>query len=112
MAEHNRRIDGRGGARPGAGRKPTGLSAARMQEMLEEVKNRELAEGKTLLSILLDEAYSKRDTKLSAARYIIDKTTITITEGSEADRALGPAAYLPEQRPALEAIEGGKAHEA
>lgn len=105
MAENFLKPDARGGARVGAGRKPGAFSVARMQELMDEVRAREKLEGRSLLSILLDEAFSKKATRLAAARYILDKTTVAVTEGGESDRELGPAFYLPEKRPQIVAVK-------
>src|SRR3990167_7185517 len=105
------KTENRGGARAGAGRKPEALSASQLRSVLREVKRRAKKEKKTITGGLLDMFYSLEEPsniRISAAKLIWDKTMIQVSEGSEADRALGPSVFLPEHRPVLTAIEGGK----
>jgi hypothetical protein len=106
------KVERRGGARPNSGPKPQTLSARQLELMVKEVKRRARREKKTVMGVMLDLVYgqSTSDTlKIQAAKLILDKTTIQVGEGGEADKALGPAVFLPEQRPTLKSIEGGKA---
>jgi hypothetical protein len=101
----------RGGARPNSGPKPEALSAKQLKLMLREVRKRAKKEGKTITGGLLDIFYAEKtaDTvKITAAKLLLDKTMIQVTEGGETDKALGPAVYLPGQRPALSVVEGKK----
>lgn len=103
--------DGRGGARPNTGPKPEPLSAKQLRLMLREVKRRAKKEGKTITGGILDIFYSKSTAdalKLTAGKLLLDKTMIQVSEGGETDKALGPAVFLPEQRPVLTSIEGKK----
>ena len=106
--------ENRGGRRPGAGR-PKGsretLSVRQLKEFEQAAKKKAKETGKSLqdivLSIAYDEKAAKRD-QLAAAKLFWDKSIIPASEGGEADVANGPAVYLPEHRPQLEAIKGGK----
>ena len=101
----------RGGARPNSGPKPESLSAKQLMVMLREVKRRAKREGKTITGGLLDIFYGKETPeglKITAAKLLLDKTMIQVSEGSDADKALGPSVFLPQQHPRLTAIEGGK----
>jgi hypothetical protein len=111
MAE-GAKIERRGGARPNSGPKPEPLSAKQLRLVLREVRRRAKTEGKTITGGLLDIFYDDETPagfRISAAKLIWDKTMIQVSEGSEADKNLGPAVYLPEHRPTLKSIEGGKA---
>jgi hypothetical protein len=98
--------DGRGGKRPGAGRKPglqvrEALSVRQIQDfqIAAEAKCRET--GRSLQDIVLEIAYdaeTPRRDKLAAAKLYWDKSMISASEGGDADKTLGPAIYLPEQR--------------
>ena len=102
---------GRGGARPNSGPKPEPLSAKQLRLMLREVTRRAKKEGKTVTGGLVDMFYSgtTSDTvKVTVAKLILDKTMIQVSEGGEADKQLGPAVFLPEQRPSLAAVDGKK----
>lgn len=100
--------DNRGGAREGAGRKPQTLSMRQVQAMLDAADERAKKEKKTIDEILLDFIY---DTKLTAKdraaciKLFKDFSTAKISEGGETDTALGPAVYLPQQRPKLEVVK-------
>ena len=117
-AAQKRKPDGRGGARPGSGapkgnrnraRQPLSVRQLKEFERAAEAKAKET--GKGLQQIVLDIAYDEdaaiRD-RLAAAKLFWDKSIIVASEGGEADHAAGPAFYLPEKRPVLEAIKGGK----
>ena len=98
-----------GGARPGSGPKKETLSVRQVKAILKEVEDRAEKEGKTIYGVLLDIIYggSERNS-MTAAKLIMDYTLIKLHEGGEADQALGPAVYLPEQKSRLKAIDGGK----
>lgn len=106
MAQENR-----GGARPGAGRKPgpnRTLSAKLVNEMLRKAKKYARKHGKTLDEVLLDLVYAEttRDAdKIACVRLFKEYTTPKIEEGGEVDRQLGPAVFLPEHRPPLKVVE-------
>lgn len=111
MSDVTPKRDNRGGARPNSGPKPEPLSAKQLRLVLREVRRRAKKEGKTITGGLLDIFYDK-DTpagfRISAAKVIWDKTMIQVSEGGEADKTLGPSIYLPEQRPVLNVVQGGK----
>ena len=113
MTESIKKKDGRGGARPGAGRKPgrETLSVRQLREFERAAKEKAKQHGKTLQEIVLEIAYdgdAPRKDRLAAAKLFWDKSIIPAHEGGEADKNLGPAVYLPEQRPQLEVIDGDK----
>jgi hypothetical protein len=80
--------------------------------MLSAAKKRAKAEKKSIDEILLDIIYTAdaapRDV-LPAIKLWKEYTIAKLAEGGETDKKAGPAVYLPEQRPQLEAIDGGKA---
>jgi hypothetical protein len=101
----------RGGARPNSGPKPEALSAKQLQVMLREVRKRARKQKKTVTGVLLDIVYDEKlsaNFRISASKLILDKTMIQVSEGSDGDKQLGPAVYLPGQRPALSLVEGKK----
>jgi len=69
------------------------------------------ATGRSLFDILLgfayDESLSVKDRQASVKLYL-DKMMISVSEGGEADKNAGPAVFLPEMRPNLELVDGGK----
>lgn len=100
--------ENRGGARPGAGRKPLSLSAQQIKDMREAAEKRAKKEGKTLFEVLLDWIYDAElgiKDRQNAMKLYMDKMLIAVSEGGEADKELGPAVYLPGQRPQLEAVK-------
>src|SRR5688572_3482077 len=105
------KIEHRGGARPNSGPKPEALSTKQLRSVLREVRKRAKKEGKTIAGGLLDIFYDQTASanfRISAAKLLWDKTMIQVSEGGEADKALGPAVFLPEHRPQLSVIEGKK----
>ena len=63
--------------------------------------------GKTIFDICLGWIYDEDlplDRRQAAWKLYCDKMLIQVSEGGEADKALGPAMYLPEKRPVLTAI--------
>lgn len=100
----------RGGYRPGAGRKAETLSVMQIQKMLAKAEQMALDTGKDVDDILLGiiKDSSSETNQLQAIKIWKQYTMAAPSEGGEADRELGPAVYLPEHRPNLEMIEGGK----
>ena len=101
----------RGGARPNSGPKPEALSAKSLMLMLREVRRRARKEKKTVTGVLLDIVYNETTSpnfRISASKLILDKTMVQVLPGSEEDKALGPAVYLPGQRPTLSLVESKK----
>ena len=99
--------ENRGGARPNSGPKRQTLSVRQIREMRKAAEKRAKQEGKTLYDILLDFSYdndlSVKDRQASIKLYL-DKMHISVSEGGETDKALGPSIYLPEQKPILAAV--------
>jgi len=114
MAKSQGKRENRGGKRPGAGR-PKGsretLSTRQVGDMLAEAEERAALEGQSVFGVLLDFIYdteaSLRD-RTACIKLALEHTVPKLSEGGDADRALGPAVFLPEQHPRLEVIEGGK----
>ena len=59
MAENSKKRDGRGGARPGAGRKPTTLSAWQVQNLLKTLAKKAKETGKDIDQLLVDKVYDE-----------------------------------------------------
>lgn len=116
MAEHNRKKDGRGGARPGAGRPPgrDNLSVRQVQEIRKTAEKLAKQHGCTLYELLgnwcYDESLPVKD-RMAATKLFLDKMMISVKEGGEADKNAGPVLFLPELRPNLEVIQGTKPEE-
>lgn len=114
MSTGPKKIENRGGARPGAGRKPETLSAKQVQLMLDKAKEYAEKHGKTVDEILLDFIYGseiKDADKLAAIKLFKTYTIAKLQEGGETDLVLGPGIFLPEQRPdpaSFQVINGGK----
>jgi hypothetical protein len=108
MSTGPKKIENRGGARPNSGPKPQALSVRQVDAMLKAADDRAKSEKKTLDDILLDFAYdaelSAKD-RLASIKLFKDFSAVKITEGGDADQELGPAVYLPEQRPVLKAVK-------
>lgn len=105
------KIDNRGGARPGAGRKPKTLSASQVAATLKRVRKWARETGKHIDDLLLEIAYAKEEKtvdRISAIKVIKDLTSPKIAADSESDKILGPTVFLPEQRPQLGVVNGGK----
>lgn len=109
------KVERRGGYRPNAGRKPskqTSLSAYQVAKLLRKARRYAKQYGKdhhdVLFEILHSPQESTRD-RLTAIRHLDEMLVPKIQEGGEADKNLGPAVFLPSQRPVLKAVEGGKA---
>lgn len=108
------KADNRGGYRPGSGRKPIGttpLSQIQVKRMLRKGRKWAREHGKDVDDWLLTVIYgadTKDSDRIAAIKLWKDHTTVKISEGGAADKALGPAIFLPEQHPALTAVQGGK----
>lgn len=127
MAENNQNIqkkDNRGGKREGAGRKPgysqarEALSVRQVKDMRAKMKARAKITGKDENDILIDwiQACEEDGTpvevgtrdRIACMKLWKEYTSPKITEGGEADKAVGPAVFLLEQHPRLDVISGGK----
>ena len=110
--------ENRGGARPGSGPKPQTLSAKQVGSMLRKQRKWERKHLRTIDDIILAAIYGhdfegnpiKVDgrSQASYAKLWKELTVPKITAEPGVDRAMGPAVFLPEQRPDLKVIEGGK----
>jgi hypothetical protein len=70
--------------------------------MREAAEKKAEETGKSLFDICLEWVYDanlKIDRRQAAWKMYCDKMLIAVSEGGEADQALGPAVYLPDQRP-------------
>ena len=106
-----KKVERRGGARPGSGPKPKTLSQTQIAKMLSKAKKWAKAHGKGIDDILLGFIYSEAERtadRIACIKLWKDITVPKIAEGGQADRNLGPSVYLPEHRPVLTAIDGGK----
>ena len=77
------KTDGRGGARPGAGRKPIYVISEKEVEKLIDAADKKAKEtGKSLADVLIDLAYQKDDkrTALGAIRIYLDHTIVKSAE--------------------------------
>ena len=77
------KTDGRGGARPGAGRKPAYIISEKEVEKLVEAAEKKAKEtGKSIADVLIDLAYQKDDkrTALGAIRIYLDHNITKTTE--------------------------------
>ena len=83
MAKLPGKADGRGGARPGAGRKPAYVISEKERKKLVKAANKKAREtGKGLADVLIDLAYQTDDkrTALGAIRIYFDHTIVKNTE--------------------------------
>ena len=91
-----------GGPRPGSGPKTQTLSAQAVRKLVSTAEAWAAKTGKHIDDILVgfiyDETLSCRDRTL-AIKLVKEYTMAKLVEGSENDVALGPALYLPEERP-------------
>ena len=107
--------ENRGGARPNTGPKPgtlRTLSASQVQKMLRTAKKWAKRTGKSIDDVLCSIIYNdeaKNSDRLAGIKVFKEYTAAKLQEGGEADKALGPALYLPEQRPSLSAVKTDKA---
>lgn len=114
MTSGPKKIENRGGAREGAGRKPETLSVRQVKAMLDRAAEHAEKNRKTIDDILLEIAYSSEEKtadKLAAIKIFKTHTMAKLNEGGETDVALGPGIFLPEQRPdpaTLHVLPGGK----
>lgn len=114
MASGPKKVENRGGARPGAGAKPQTLSARQVQLMLDKASEYAKKHGKTVDEVLLDFVYkgdAKDADRLAAIKLFKTYTIAKLQEGGETDQILGPAFFLPDQRPdpaKLHVLHGGK----
>ena len=82
--------------------------------MLDTAKLYAEKHGKTVDEVLLDFIYagdSKDSDRLAAIKLFKTYTIAKLQEGGETDQALGPAFFLPEQRPdpaKIHVLNGGK----
>lgn len=96
-----------GGNREGAGRPTETLSQNQIRVMMETAEKYAEETGKTIDDVLCLIIYSKESVirdRLAAIKLFKDKTMATISEGGDADRELGPAIYLPEERPSVDNV--------
>ena len=104
-----------GGARPNSGPKRDinrTLATYQVAKMLRKAKKLPKLRGRDIDDILLEVIYSKQDSPrdvLAAIKIFKDLTMPKISEGGETDKTLGPAVFLPEQRPTLMAVKTDKA---
>jgi len=100
--------DNRGGARPNSGPKSPTVSASQLKEMRDAAVAKAAETGTSLFDICLGWIYDdtvKIDRRQAAWKMYTDKMLIQVTEGSEADKTVGPAIYLPKQKPVLKAVK-------
>ena len=117
MTEKIQKKENRGGKRAGAGRKPgysPGREALSVRQAKEfEATARKLAKefGMTMQEVIGRQVYdaeaSRKDIQ-TAVNLFWKYSVIGASEGGEADQALGPSVFLPEQHPRLELVKGGK----
>ena len=113
MTANNQKKETRGGKREGAGRKPgrEALSVRQLKEFERVAEALAKEYGMTMQEVIgrmvYDDDATKKDIQ-TAAKLFWDKSIIGVSEGSEADKNLGPAVFLPEKHPRLEVIDGGK----
>lgn len=114
MASGPKKVENRGGAREGAGRKPETLSVRQVRAMLERAEDHAKKHGKTLDDVLLEIAHSSKEktaNKLAAIKIFKTYTMAKLNEGGDTDQQLGPAFFLPDQRPdpaKIHVLPGGK----
>ena len=83
MTKLPRKTDGRGGARPGAGRKPKYIiSEKEVEKLVEAAEKKAREKGESIADVLIDLAYQKDDkrTALAAIRIYLDYTITKTTE--------------------------------
>lgn len=100
-----------GGARENAGRPRKTLTAAQVEKMLVVARRYARSHGKTVDELLMETMYSPQTNtrdRLWAIKMFKDCTMAKISEDGATDAALGPSIYLPEQRPVLNVVQGGK----
>lgn len=80
--------------------------------MLRKAKKAAKRYGKDLDDILLEICYDANIRKpdvLAAIKLFKDCTMVRPTEEGEANKTLGPAVFLPEQRPVLKVVKDSQA---
>lgn len=98
MSTGPKKVENRGGWRPGAGRKPDTLSKHQVDLMLRAAKKRAKEEGKTIDDILLDIIYgdeTNNKDRLAGIKLFKDYTIPKIKEEGDTNKALGPQIGLP-----------------
>jgi len=93
---------GWGGARPGSGPKKPTLSAASVAQLLKTARKWARNEKKSLDDVLFGIIYDEEippQSRLFGIKLVKEYTMAKLAEGSETDRSLAPAVYLPEERP-------------
>jgi hypothetical protein len=116
------KIERRGGARPNSGPKPQTLSANQVLKMLRKARKWAKRHGKDVDDILLSFIYGdevKPADRIACIKLWKEYTIAKMAEGGTTDKELGPAVFLPSQRPVLsfdkavqaarQRVEGGKA---
>jgi len=103
VATGPKKKENRGGARPGAGRKPQSVSQSQVKAMLRAARKRAKEAGRTIDDILLDVMYGldeQTKDKLAAIKIFKDFTMAKQTESTveHTRRTVGPVC-LPERRP-------------
>jgi len=108
-----RKIEHRGGARPGSGRKKETLTAVQVREMLSAAKKYAKKYGKSIDEILLDFIYAEGNARdrLAAIKLWKEYTVAKLQEGGETDTTVTPELYLPEKRPDLKVVGGSDVQE-
>lgn len=104
------KVERRGGARPNSGPKAQTVSATQLKEMRSAAEKKAKKEGRGLFEVCLDWVYDNEisiDRRQAAWKMYCDKMLIAVSEGSEGDKLVGPAVFLPEQHPRLKLVEGG-----
>ena len=111
MSENSPKKYGWGGARPGAGRKVVPLSQSQLRKLLRRAKKDAKEHGGRYHDVLfwiIRNPGARDADRIAAIKHLDDLLIPKISEGGEADKALGPAVYLPEHRPVLSLVDSGK----
>jgi len=106
------KVERRGGSRPNTGPKPQTLSANQVLKMLRKARKWAKKMGKDIDDILLGFIYDENGKMVERTACIKlwkEYTIAKMAEGGQTDKGLGPAVFLPEQRPQLGVVAGGKA---
>ena len=104
MAKLPGKIDGRGGARPGAGRKPAYvISNKEKKNLVKAAKKKAKETGKSIADVLIDLAYQTDDkrTALGAIRIYFDHTITKTTEKDinlNDNKNIGPTIFKTNDR--------------
>jgi len=108
--------DNRGGARPGSGRKPGSIptvSGLQIEKMLRAARRYKRKYQKSIDDVLIGFIYGealegetvKIAERVACIKVFKEYTIAKMQEGSDTDKQLGPAVFLPEQRPQLSIVE-------